>query len=166
MTIQCVFASLNGSAIDLQKMSILAKKIIFSHEAHFDLGGSVKQAKLSHLGHRKPAHIHRKADASKTSNYLMRIQRHNTGPFFFKNEQGEAVTVNDDSYRGMLNDFLFTKIEEEDIGSIWFRDTQPKLHSMFCDLFLKVELSAAELISLGHLGFDCVELLFVGCRQR
>ena len=32
------------------------------------------------------------------------------------------------------------------------RATQPKLHSMFCALFLKIALSAAELISFGHLG--------------
>ena len=31
--------------------------------------------------------------------------------FFFENEQGEAVTVNGDRYRVMLNEFLFTKIE-------------------------------------------------------
>ena len=30
--------------------------------------------------------------------------------------------------------------------------TQPKLHSMFCVLFLKIALSVAELISFGHLG--------------
>ena len=29
--------------------------------------------------------------------------------------------------------------------------TQPKLHSMFCALFLKIALSAAELMSFGHL---------------
>ena len=36
------------------------KEIIFSVEAHFDLGGYVvcKQAKLSHFGHRKFARIH------------------------------------------------------------------------------------------------------------
>ena len=43
----------------------------------------------------------------------------------------------------MLNEFLFTKIEEEDIGNICFnrtalRATQPKLDSMFCALFLKI----------------------------
>ena len=42
-------------------------------------------------------------------------------PFFFKNEQGEAVTVNGDRYRAMLNEFFFTKIGEEDIGNIWFQ---------------------------------------------
>ena len=39
-------------------------------------------------------------------------------PFFSENEQGEAVTVNDDRKRDMLNEFLFTKIEEENIGNI------------------------------------------------
>ena len=79
------------------------------------------------------------------------------GPFFFENEQGENVTVNGDRYRAMLNEFLFTKIEEEDIGNIWFQQdgatcaTHPKLHSMFCALFLKIALSAAELMSFANL---------------
>ena len=46
-----------------------------------------------------------------------------------ENEQGEAVTVNGDRYRVMLNELLFTKIEEENIGNIWLpRASQPKLH--------------------------------------
>ena len=32
------------------------------------------------------------------------------------------------------------------------RGTQTKLHSMFCALFLKIALSAAKLMSFGHLG--------------
>ena len=43
------------------------------------------------------------------------------GKFFFQNEQGEAITVNGDRYRTMLNKFLFTKIDEVDIGNIWFQ---------------------------------------------
>ena len=42
------------------------------------------------------------------------------GPLFFENEQGEAVAVNGNRYRAMLNEFLSTKIEEEDIVNIWF----------------------------------------------
>ena len=45
------------------------------------------------------------------------VQRHNW-TIFFENEQGKAVTVNGDRYRVMLNEFLFTKIKEEDIGRI------------------------------------------------
>ena len=79
------------------------------------------QAKLLRLGHRKPAHLHWKADAPKTSHCLVwiLIQIHNWD-IFFEKEQGEAVTVNDDRYRSMLNEVLFTKIKEEDIVSIWF----------------------------------------------
>ena len=45
-----------------------------------------KQAKLLHLGHRKPARIHWKDDATKTSHCLMRIlvQRHNWAIFLRK----------------------------------------------------------------------------------
>ena len=43
------------------------------------------------------------------------------GPFLFENEQGEAVTFNADRYQAMLNVFLNTKNEEQDIGNIWFQ---------------------------------------------
>ena len=49
-------------------------------------------------------------------------------PFFFENEQGEAVAVNGCRYRAMLNDFLFTKIKEEDISNIWFQQDGATCH--------------------------------------
>ena len=51
------------------------------------------------------------------------------GSFLFENEQGVAVTVNGDRYRAMLNEFLFTKIEEEDIGIIWFQQDGTTSHT-------------------------------------
>ena len=51
------------------------------------------------------------------------------GLFFFENEQGESVTVYGDRYRPMLNDFLFTKIEEVDIGKIWFQQDVATCHT-------------------------------------
>ena len=51
------------------------------------------------------------------------------GPFFFENEQGEGVTVNGDRYRAMLNEFLSTKIEEEDIDNIWFQQAGATCHT-------------------------------------
>ena len=76
-------------------------------------------------------------------------------PFLFENEQEEAVTVNGDRYGALLKEFLFTKIEE--LVTFGFNRTalpatQSKLNSMFCALFLKIALSAAELMSFGHLG--------------
>ena len=87
-------------------------------------------AESPHTYIEKPTH-------TKTSHCLVRIlvQRHN-----FENEQGMARTVDGDRYRTMLNEFLFTKIGENDIGKFWtvLRATQPKLHSMFCAMFLKI----------------------------
>ena len=51
------------------------------------------------------------------------------GPFFLKNEHGEGVTVNGDRYRAMLNECFFTKIEEEDIGNIWFQQDGATCHT-------------------------------------
>ena len=56
-----------------------------------------------------------------------------------------TVTVNSDPYRAMLNEFLFTKIEVQDIGNkrTVLRATQPKLPLMF---------HIIEVMSFGHLG--------------
>ena len=51
------------------------------------------------------------------------------GQFFFENEQGEAIKVNGDRYQAMLNEFLFTKINEEDIGNIWFQQDDATCHT-------------------------------------
>ena len=67
LTIQYVLASLSGPSIDLQKMPILAKKkISFSDEAHFDLGGYVNKQNCRiwgpenpHAYIEKPTHLKR-----------------------------------------------------------------------------------------------------------
>ena len=51
------------------------------------------------------------------------------GPFFFKNEQGAAVTVNGERYRAMLNEFLFPKIEENDMDDIWLQQGGTTSHT-------------------------------------
>ena len=50
------------------------------------------------------------------------------GPFFFENEQGEAVTVSSERFRAVLNEFLFTKIEE-DIRNIRFQQDGTTCHT-------------------------------------
>ena len=87
------------------------KKIIFSDEAHFDLGGYVNKQNCRIWGTEHPhAYIEKPMPP-----------RGIIGSFFFENEQGEAVTVNGDHYQVMLNEFLFTKIEEEDIANTGFQ---------------------------------------------
>ena len=205
-----------------------------------------KQAKLSHLGHRKAARIHWKVKAPKTSHCLLRIlvPRHNwaifllkwarrghysqwrsllghverifelksrrtqneslfgawfwsrgiIGPLVFENKQREAVTVNGNRYRTMLNEFLFTKSEEEDIGNIWFQQDDTTCQTAkatlnvlqylfstgrhyvsnsrrytqcFAPCFWKSHYQPLSWCRLAtsELRFDTAGLLFVGCRQ-
>ena len=56
------------------------------------------------------------------------VQRHNWS-IFLENKQGEAVTVNGDRYRAIRNAFLFTKIEEKDIGNIWLQQDGAVCHT-------------------------------------
>ena len=143
----CVYASLSGPAIDLQKMPLLGKKIISSDGAYFDLGGYVNKqncriwdTEIPHAYIEKPTH-------PKRVTVWCRIWcRGIIRPFFFENGQEEAVTVNGDRYRALLNEFWKLKRR--------IRVTQPKLHLMFCALFLKIELSAAKLMSLDPFGAE------------
>ena len=148
----CVFAWTSGPGIDLQKMPILAKKIIFSDEAHFDLGGYVNKQNWRIWGiENAHAYIEKPTHPKRLTVWWGFWSRGIIGLFFLENEQLEAI--NGDRYRAMLNEFLFTKIEEEVLAT--FGSTgQPKLHSMFCALFLKIALWAAELLSIDHLGAD------------
>ena len=42
--------------------------------------------------------------------------------------QKQKKSVNGDRYRAILNEFLFTTIEEEDIGNIWFQQDGATCH--------------------------------------
>ena len=119
----CVYAWTtlgSGTAVDLQKMAIVAKKIFFSDEAYFDLGGYVNKQNCLILGTENPKRV------TVWCGFWSRLI---IGPFFFENEQEEAVTVNGDRYRAMGNEILFTKIEEEDIGNIWFQQNGVTCHT-------------------------------------
>jgi len=79
---------------------------------------------------RESARHHGEADASTTSDCLVwfLIRRHYWA-FFFENERGAAITVNDERYRAMLNEFLLPKFEEEDTDDIWFQQDGAPCHT-------------------------------------
>ena len=126
--------------IDLQKMSILAKKIIFSDEAHFDLGGYVNKQNCRIWGTENS-----QATGTEKPTYPKRVtfwcgfwSRGIIKPFFFENEQGEAVTVNDDRHVEQI--FVHKKLKRRILATFGFnrmalRATQRKLHSVFCACF-------------------------------
>ena len=105
--------------IDLQNST----KKIFSDEAHFDFGGYANKQNCRIWGtEHLHAYIEKATHAKRVTVWCGFWSRGLIGPFFFENDQGEAITLNGDRYRVLLNEILFTKIKEEaDIGNIWFQ---------------------------------------------
>ena len=135
----------SGPAIDLQKMPILAKK-----KNHFFRWSSVwswrlcKQVKLPNLGHRKPARMNWKANAPKTSHFLVRIlvQRHNWAIFLRKKSKERPLQLMAIVIRPCWMTFCLQKLKRRILATFGFkraalRATQPKLRTMFCALFLQ-----------------------------
>ena len=61
------------------------------------------------------------------------VQRHNWEIFLRKSARRG---LNGDRYRDMLNEFLFTKIEEEDIDKIWFQQDGATCHTTEATLYV------------------------------
>ena len=97
---------------------------------YFNLGGYLNKQNCRICGTENPqAYIEKPMHPKRVTIWFGPKSRGIIGQFFFENEKGEAVTVNGDRYRGKLNEFLFTKIEEEYIGKIWFQQDVAKCHT-------------------------------------
>ena len=71
------------------------KRIIFSDEAHFDLGGYVNKQNCRMWGTENPhAYIGKPTQPKRVTVWCGFQSKGIIGPLFFENEQGEAVTVN------------------------------------------------------------------------
>ena len=89
--------------IDFQKMPILAKKIIFTDEAHFNLCGYVSKQNCRIWGTENPhAYIEKLTHPKRITVWCGFGFRGIIGPFFFENLQGEAVTDIGDRYRAKM----------------------------------------------------------------
>ena len=129
-------------------------KIIFSDEAHFDLGGYVNKQNCC-----IEKSTHWKTDTPRTSHCLVRIlvQRHNWAIFSLKMSKERPLPSMAIVIGPCWTNFCSQKLKRRILAIFGFNRTtlsatQPKLHSMFCALFLKIALSAAELMSFDHLG--------------
>ena len=149
----CVYAWTtlgSGPTIDLQKMPILAKKIIFLVEAYFDLGGYVNKQNCRIWGIENP-HTHTLKSRRCQNVLLFGVD--------FDPEEKWARRGRYSQWRslsGHVEQIFVPKNWKRILATFGFNRTvlcatQPKLHSMFWALFLKIALSAAELMLIGHL---------------
>ena len=151
------------------------KQIIFSDEAHFDLGGHVNKQNCRILGNRKPARIHWKAVTRKTSHCLVRIlvQRHNWVIFLRK----WARRGRYNQWRSLSGHFERIFVNKNWRGGYWQhlvstgRRYEPHSRSYtrcFVPCFRRSHYQPQSWCRLTTSGlrFDTDGLLFVKCRQR
>ena len=126
----CVYASttLGNSDRSTYRCRFWQKKKHLFRWSSFWSRRVCKQAKLPHLGHRKPARIHWKADAPKMSHCLVRIliQRHNWAIFHRKWARKGRYS----QWRSLS--CHVERNEDENIANIWFQqDGAMQVHHGF-----------------------------------
>lgn len=106
------------------------QKIIFSDEAHFWLNGHVNKQNCRIWSANNPHVIMESSlHPQKLTVWCGLFAGGIIGPYFFRNAQGNTVTVNGDRYRQMLNLFLFPKLEDIDLARMWFQQDGATCHT-------------------------------------
>ena len=138
-------------------MPISVKKIIFSGEAHYDLGGYVNKQNCRIWGTENPhAYIEKPKPPKQVTVWCGFWSSGIIGPFFSKMSRESPLQTIAIVIGPCWKNFCSQKLKSRILATFGFnrtalRVTQPKLHSMFCALFLKIVLSVAELMSFRHL---------------
>lgn len=124
------------------------RKIIFSDEAHFHLGGYVNKQNSRIWGTENPHVVGEKPmHPQRVTVWCGFWSGGIIGPFFFENEGGAAVTVNGERYRAMLTDYFFGEIEDEDLGDIWFQQDGATCHTANATIEILREIFENRIIS-------------------
>lgn len=106
------------------------RKIIFSDEAHFHLGGYVNKQNCRIWGSENPRMIVEKPlHPQRVTVWCGFWAGGVIGPYFFENEAGATVTVNGLRYRAMINDFLWPELEDIDVDDVYFQQDGATCHT-------------------------------------
>lgn len=115
----------------LNENNAFFNKIIFSDEAHFQLGGYVNKQNCRIWGSQNPQTVLEKPLYPKKVTVWCGLWSGGIiGPYFFENEQGNAVTVNSLRYQTMINDFLWPQLANVDISDLWFQQDGATSHTV------------------------------------
>ena len=126
----------------------LWNKIIMSDEAHFDLNGNVNKQTCRFWATENPQIYREKPLHDKRVTVWAGICADCIiGPFFFEGDDGEAVSVNGDRYRAMVNTFLRPEIENNDIEDYWFQQDGATAHTARQTIDLLKKMFPGRLVS-------------------
>ncbi|GFT88494.1 DUF4817 domain-containing protein [Trichonephila clavipes] len=95
------------------------KRILFSDEAHFWLNGYVKKQNCRIWSEANPqVYVETPLHPEKLTVWCALWAGGIIGPYFFKNDEGHNVTVNDDRYRAMITNFFIPELNNHDVQEL------------------------------------------------
>lgn len=131
-----------------QEDPTFSSQILFSDEAHFWLNGYVNKQNCRIWDEEQPEEIQElPLYPEKTTVWCGLWAGGIIGPYFFKNDAGENVTVNGDRYRAMITDYLMPEIEARDLGDIWYQQDGATSHTSHESMDLLREHFGEQIIS-------------------
>jgi hypothetical protein len=123
-------------------------KIIMSDEAHFDLNGNVNKQTCRFWADKNPEQYREKPLHDKRVTVWAGICSDCIiGPFFFENDDGEAISVNGDRYRAMVDTFLREGVENNGLEDHWFQQDGATAHTARATIDLLNEMFPGRLVS-------------------
>lgn len=122
--------------------------VFFSDEEHFHISGCVNKQNMRYWSPTNPRELHEQPLHTERVTVWCAISRIGIiGPWFFE-ENEKAVTVNSERYVSMIVDFFLPKLEEMNVGEVWFQQDGATAHTARRSMNILREYFPERLISL------------------
>lgn len=122
--------------------------VFYSDEAHFHLSGYVNKQNMRYWAANNPRELHqRPLHSPKVTVWCAISSVGIVGPWFFEENQ-LTVTVNSNRYVSMLQDFFLPRLDEMDLGDIWFQQDGATAHTSRASMAVLRDHFPERLISL------------------
>ncbi|GFX41867.1 putative transposable element [Trichonephila clavipes] len=124
------------------------KRILFSDEAHSWLNGYVNKQNCRIWSETNPqVYVEIPLHPEKLTVWCALWAGGIIGPYFFKNDEGHNVTVNDDRYRAMITNFFIPELNNHDVQELWFQQDGATCHTARATIDLLKDTFGDRLIS-------------------
>ncbi|KAK9877340.1 hypothetical protein WA026_017734 [Henosepilachna vigintioctopunctata] len=124
------------------------RRILFSDQAQFWLNGYVNKQKCRIWSEDNPQ-VYDKTPLhpEKLTVWCALWAGGVIGPYFFKNDDGQNVTVNGDRYRVMITNFFIPELNNHDVQELWFQQDGTTCHTAHANIDLLKDTFGDRLIS-------------------
>ncbi|GFS95818.1 uncharacterized protein TNCV_2259001 [Trichonephila clavipes] len=124
------------------------KRILFSYEAHFWLNRYINKQNCRIWSEANPqVYVETPLHPEKLTVWCALWAGGIIGPYFFKNDEGHNVTVNDDRYRAMITNFFIPELNNHEVQELWFQQDGATCHTACATIDLLKDTFGDRLIS-------------------